>query len=129
MLVFTILTTCYFACVYQPHFFRHQAHLIGHVTKMVNDDNIDNYKQYKCFILIFAICPFYEFFLIQKRLRYWLRFLKSGQRSSSEEKLKIVILATHLDEFEDATKGNSYFNRNYIYRLCQKKKYIYTVWY
>ena len=54
------------------------------------------------------ITTFYKYmfsFTLQKRLRYWLKFLKSGQRNTTDNKLKIIIAATHLDAFTDTSEG------------------------
>ena len=44
---------------------------------------------------------------LQKHLQYWLKVLKSGQRRMAD-KLKIMILATHLDAFAESSEGNNF---------------------
>ena len=45
----------------------------------------------------------------KKRLKYWLDFLKSGQRKLVDNKLKVLIVATHYDAYKESSEGKMPF--------------------
>ncbi|XP_072040111.1 uncharacterized protein [Amphiura filiformis] len=57
------------------------------------------------FIVVFDISKTFE--EIQKRLMYWLCFIKAGHDPSHKQKPTIVIVGTHIDHFKDKDEAES----------------------
>ena len=62
----------------------------------------------------------------KKRLKYWLDFLRSGQRKLVDNKLKVLIVATHFDDFKESFEGKMPYIFLLLYIIIILTVLIYT---